>query len=117
MNIKIGRTLFALMTVALFAAITVSCDKDDDVDRTCKVALVTRVNPNTVGDTVYRDVQAGEFLLDVEDPVKPGFTFGGWFTDSGTADTKTGDPKFPAYDLKNKPIYLNTILYARWLNQ
>lgn len=112
------KVLFSIIATILVTGLMSSCQKSDEVvDRTCKVAFITNLN-NLAGDTVFIDIEAGQM---VNAPVltRPGFKFDGWFTNSADANpdpTKTpAVTKFKAYDLTVKPIYLDMILYARWI--
>ena len=63
--------------------------------------------------------KAGELVQNAPVPTRAGYTFDGWYANSADANpnpTKnTAPPKFPAYDITTKPIYLDVILYARWV--
>lgn len=45
------------------------------------------------------------------------YEFAGWYTDKASANNtkKDAEMKFPAYDLKTMPIYLDVTLYGRWV--
>jgi hypothetical protein len=112
------KVLFSIIAISLVIGVMSSCQKSDEaVDRTCKVAFITNLT-NTAGDTVFVEVEAGQM---VNAPVitRTGFKFDGWFTNSADANpdpTKTpAVTKFKAYDVAVKPIYLDMILYARWI--
>jgi uncharacterized repeat protein (TIGR02543 family) len=107
------------LAIGTVAALAVSCKKSKaTVDRTCTVAFILN-ETNNAGDTTFVTVQAGELVKDAPVPVRAGYTFDGWYTNSADANpnpTKnTADPKFPVYDITVKPIYLDVILYARWV--
>jgi uncharacterized repeat protein (TIGR02543 family) len=96
-----------------------SCSKSEaPVDRTCHVTFILN-QTNAAGDTAVVEATAGELIKNPPVPVRTGFTFDGWYTNSADANpdpTKnTTPPKFPAYDIATKPIYLDAILYARWV--
>jgi uncharacterized repeat protein (TIGR02543 family) len=100
-------------------ALISSCKKDPAVvDKTCKVAFVLNLT-NAAGDTTVVTATAGELVQNAPAPSRAGFKFDGWYANSADANpdpTKnTAPPKFPVYDVSKKPIYLNTILYARWI--
>lgn len=101
--------------LALMLLCVISCD-DDDCDRTCLVTLVCNINSGVEGDELYYEVQAGE-MLPVPELVKEGYEFAGWYTDQATANNHTASAtiKFEPYDLDNIPIYLDVVLYARWI--
>jgi uncharacterized repeat protein (TIGR02543 family) len=62
---------------------------------------------------------AGELVKDVPVLTRTGFKFDGWYANSADANPDPNKtpavPKFPAYDVATKPIYLDVILYARWI--
>lgn len=104
--------------IAGFVVFFASCKKSDTaVDTTCHVAFILN-QTNAAGDTTFVQVKAGQLAQNVPVPTRPGFTFAGWFTNSADANSdptkNTAAPKFPAYDVTSKPIYLDVILYARW---
>lgn len=102
--------------IALFALAFTSCKEDKQTgDGVCKVTLVTRINPTMAGDTLRFEVKSGELMQEVPELTKQGFTFGGWYTDAASANKTTGKASFAPYDLSEQPIYLDVILYARWL--
>ena len=119
MKIPIIKVILSIVTIAILTGLTSSCKKNEVVvDRTCKVAFVLNLT-NASGDTTFVDVMAGELAKDVPALTRTGFTFDGWYANSADANpdpTKTpAVPKFPAYDVSLKPIYLDVILYARWI--
>jgi uncharacterized repeat protein (TIGR02543 family) len=59
-------------------------------------------NVNIVSQTV---VQGGK-IAKPADPVRAGYTFGGWFTDNGTF--------LKEWDFNNNVVIENIILYAKW---
>ncbi|WP_008586985.1 InlB B-repeat-containing protein [Niabella soli] len=96
-----------------------SCSKSDTaVDRTCTVTFILN-QTNAAGDTVIVEATAGALVKDPPVPVRAGFTFKGWYTNAADANPdpakNTAAPKFPEYDIATKPIYLDAILYARWV--
>ncbi|HVW61487.1 MAG TPA: InlB B-repeat-containing protein [Puia sp.] len=102
-----------------FAGLAGSCKKNNSpVDRTCTVAFILN-ETNAAGDTTFVDAKAGELVQNAPVPTRAGYTFDGWYANSADANpnpTKnTAPPKFPAYDITTKPIYLDVILYARWV--
>jgi uncharacterized repeat protein (TIGR02543 family) len=106
------------VAIVAFIALLSSCKKDKAaVDRTCVVTFILN-QTNSAGDTVVVKATAGELVQNPPVPVRAGFTFKGWYTNAADANpdpTKnTAAPKFPAYDIATKPIYLDAILYARW---
>ncbi len=112
------KTILSALALSGFL-LAVSCDKEEGIDTSvkCRVAFVTKVNtPALVGDTIFMDVVPGQLVPQIPVVEKPGFYLEGWYTDAAQANTaKGGVLKFPAYDLTTKPIYLDVILYARWL--
>jgi uncharacterized repeat protein (TIGR02543 family) len=113
-----GIAITAILLIA-GAGLFSSCTKSEaPVDRTCHVTFILN-QTNAAGDTALVQVTAGELLKNPPVPVRTGFTFSGWYTNSADANpdpTKnTAAPKFPAYDITTKPIYLDAILYARWV--
>ena len=113
------RVLYTILLILFIGFIISSCEKDEKiaVDRTVTVAFITNLT-NAAGDTVFVEVEAGELAANVPALTRTGFVFDGWYTNSADANpdpTKTpAVPKFPAYDVTVKPIYLDMILYARW---
>ena len=96
-----------------------SCKKSPTaVDKTSKVTFILN-QTNAAGDTSIVRVKAGEKIQNTPVPTRTGFKFDGWYTNSADANpdpTKNiAAPKFPAYDIATKPIYLDAILYARWI--
>jgi uncharacterized repeat protein (TIGR02543 family) len=96
-----------------------SCNKAKDVvDKTCQVTFILN-QTNAAADSAVVKISAGELIQNAPIPTRAGFTFNGWYTNSADANpdpTKnTAPPKFPAYDIATKPIYLDAILYARWI--
>ena len=113
-----GMAVAAMLLIA-GAGLFSSCTKSEaPVDKTCHVTFILN-QTNAAGDTVLVQATAGELIKNPPVPVRSGFTFSGWYTNSADANpdpTKnTAAPKFPAYDLTTKPIYLDAILYARWV--
>jgi uncharacterized repeat protein (TIGR02543 family) len=110
-----------LSLLIAFASLTGSCKKDEvaAVDKTCTVAFILN-QTDAAGDTIFVNTSAGQLISSAPVPSRTGYRFDGWFTNSADANpnpTKnTAAPKFPAYDISGKPIYLNMILYARWIN-
>jgi len=112
-------TVVAIAGILLIAGLFSSCSKSETpVDRTCHVTFIQN-QTNAAGDTAVVEVTAGDLIKNPPVPVRTGFTFNGWYTNSADANpdpTKnTAAPKFPAYDIATKPIYLDAILYARWV--
>ena len=110
---------FAAILLTAGAGLFSSCTKSEaPVDKTCHVTFILN-QTNAAGDTVLVQATAGELIKNPPVPVRSGFTFSGWYTNSADANpdpTKnTAAPKFPAYDIATKPIYLDAILYARWV--
>lgn len=106
----------SFVSVLLFTMLfTVSCD-DNEVNGMCHVTLVCNVNPGKDGDILEFDVKAGEIF---ETPAleRNGFEFAGWYTDQASAKNQKKDAaiKFKPYDLETTPIYLDVILYGRWV--
>jgi len=119
MKITIEKLILSFVVIAFCASLTSSCTKSEEViDKTCKVALIQNLT-NAAGDTIFIDGVAGELLQNVPVLTRTGFNFDGWYANSADANpdpTKnTAAPKFPQYDLSVKPIYLDVILYARWI--
>jgi uncharacterized repeat protein (TIGR02543 family) len=113
-----GMAVTAILLIA-GAGLFSSCSKSEaPVDRTCNVTFILN-QTNAAGDTAVVQATAGEIIKNPPVPVRTGFTFSGWYTNSADANpdpTKnTAAPKFPAYDITTKPIYLDAILYARWV--
>jgi uncharacterized repeat protein (TIGR02543 family) len=113
-----GMAVAAILLIA-GAGLFSSCTKSEaPVDKTCHVTFILN-QTNAAGDTALVQATAGELIKNPPVPVRSGFTFSGWYTNSADANpdpTKnTAAPKFPAYDLTTKPIYLDAILYARWV--
>jgi uncharacterized repeat protein (TIGR02543 family) len=113
------KILVLILAAGGFAGLASSCKKSNaSVDQTCKVAFILN-ETNAAGDTTFVDVMAGQLVQDPPAPVRAGFTFSGWYANSADANpnpTKNTAPaKFPAYDISTKPIYLDAILYARWV--
>jgi uncharacterized repeat protein (TIGR02543 family) len=113
-----GMAVAAILLIA-GAGLFSSCTKSEaPADKTCHVTFILN-QTNAAGDTALVQATAGELIKNPPVPVRSGFTFSGWYTNSADANpdpTKnTAAPKFPAYDLTTKPIYLDAILYARWV--
>ena len=118
MKISVIKIIWSILVIVGFAGLN-SCRKSEvAVDKTCKVAFILNLT-NAAGDTTFVDGIAGEFLQNVPVPTRTGYKFDGWYANSADANpnpTKnTAAPKFPAYDLSEKPVYLDVILYARWI--
>jgi len=119
MKQSIVKTILLILVAVGFSGLISSCKKDETVvDKTCKVTFILN-QTNAAGDTALVNVMAGELAQNVPVPVRAGFKFDGWYTNSADADpnpTKNvNPPKFPVYDVATKPIYLDVILYARWI--
>jgi uncharacterized repeat protein (TIGR02543 family) len=118
MKIPTNKVILSIIMIAICAVITSSCKKSEVVDKTCKVTFIENLT-NAAGDTIIVDAVAGQLVQNVPVLTRTGFTFSGWFANSADANpdpTKnTAAPKFPAYDVSTKPIYLDVILYARWV--
>ncbi len=121
MKIEIHKLILPFAMISAFAILYSSCEDDEEkmTDRTCRVTFIRNLT-NEAGDTLFVEVEAGELIS--EPPVinREGFQFDGWYTNAADANpnpvkNKTA-PKFPAYDISTKPIYLDMILYARWIN-
>ena len=113
------KILLLILAIGGVAGLTVSCKKSKAaVDKTCTVTFILN-QTNTAGDSVFVTATAGELIKNAPVPVRAGFNFNGWYTNSADANpnpTKnTAAPLFPAYDITTKPIYLDAILYARWV--
>lgn len=119
MKRSILKTISLLLVAASCLGITTSCSKNEAaVDKTCTIAFILN-QTNAAGDTAFVKTTAGSLIQNVPVPTRAGFTFDGWYTSSADANpdpakNKTA-PKFPAYDVATKPIYLDAILYARWI--
>lgn len=111
---KLYNGLYIYM-LALMLLCMISCD-NDECERTCNVTLVCNINSGVEGDELYYEVQAGE-MLTVPELQKEGYEFAGWYTDQATANNHTASAtiKFAPYDLDTMPIYLDVVLYARWI--
>lgn len=119
MKRKMIRQAALLVTLLAGTFLISSCDKNDEItDRTCTVAFIQNLT-NAAGDTLFVQVQAGELIANPPVLTRSGFRFDGWYTNSADAipdPTKnTKPPKFPAYDITTKPVYLDMILYSRWV--
>lgn len=113
------RSILSILVIASLVGLISSCKKDEvAVDKNCKVAFILNLT-NAAGDTTFVNAISGELVQNAPAPSRTGFKFNGWYTNSADANpdpTKnTAPPKFPVYDVSVKPIYLNTILYARWI--
>ncbi|MCW3092908.1 MAG: hypothetical protein JWP81_3977 [Ferruginibacter sp.] len=111
--------MISILVVAGFTSLASSCKKSEvAVDKTCKIAFILNLT-NAAGDTTFVNGIAGELVQNVPTITRTGFKFDGWYTNSADANpnpTKnTAAPKFPAYNFSVKPIYLDIILYARWI--
>ncbi len=119
MKIPTIKVIFSIaLTAIVIASFTNSCKKDEVIDRTCKVTLIQNLT-TAATDTLFVDVLAGELAKNVPVLTRTGFKFDGWYTNSADANPDPAKtpavPKFPAYNLSVKPIYLDVILYARWI--
>lgn len=119
MKTPINKVILSIAMIAIVvAALTSSCKKSEVVDRTCKVTFILNLT-NAATDTTVVNVVAGELVKDAPVLTRTGYRFDGWFVNSADANpdpTKTpAVPKFPVYDVLTKPIYLDVILYARWI--
>ena len=113
------KILMPILGLAFLAVLLNACKKDKEaVDKTCTVAFILN-QTNNAGDTTFVEATAGELINNAPVPSRAGYNFDGWYTNSADANpnpTKnTAAPKFPAYDISVKPIYLDMILYARWV--
>jgi len=113
------KILLLILAAGGFAGLAGSCKKNNAaVDRTCKVTFILN-QTNAAGDTVFVNATAGQLVQNAPVPSRTGFRFDGWYANSADANpnpTKNTAPaKFPAYDVTKKPIYLDVILYARWV--
>ncbi|HVS98098.1 MAG TPA: InlB B-repeat-containing protein [Puia sp.] len=113
------KPLLFVLAIGTAAVPAVSCKKSKPaVDRTCTVAFILN-ETNSAGDTTFVKVQAGQLVQNAPVPARAGYNFDGWYTNSADANPNpaknTAAPKFPAYDITVKPIYLDAILYARWV--
>ncbi len=109
----------SILAIVALTGLATSCKKDEAVvDKTCKIAFILNLT-NAAGDTTFVNAVAGELVKNAPAPARAGFKFDGWYANSADANpdpTKnTAPPKFPVYDVSVKPVYLNTILYARWI--
>jgi len=116
---SIIKTILLILVIAGFAGLTNSCKKSQEaVDRTCKVTFILNLT-NAAGDTTFVNAMAGELVQNAPVITRTGYRFDGWYANSANANpdpTKnTATPTFPAYDISVKPIYLDVILYARWI--
>lgn len=112
-------SIFSILVIAILTVLTNSCKKNEQVvDKTCKITFILNLT-NAAGDTTLVDAIAGELVQNVPVLTRTGYKFDGWYANSADANpnpTKnTAAPKFPAYDVSIKPIYLDAILYARWI--
>jgi uncharacterized repeat protein (TIGR02543 family) len=119
MKLSIRKTILLLIVSAGSLGLATSCKKSEAaVDKTCNVTFILN-QTNAAGDTTLVTATAGALVQNAPVPVRSGFKFDGWYTNSADANpdpTKnTTAPKFPAYDITTKPIYLDVILYARWI--
>jgi hypothetical protein len=119
MKIPIEKLILSIVMIAICAGLASSCKNNEEVvDRTCKVAFIQNLT-NASGDTIFIDAIAGSLVQNVPILSRTGFNFDGWYTNAADANpdpNKTPKvPKFPAYDVSQKPIYLDVILYARWI--
>lgn len=113
------RTVVIILVLAFSSAFFYSCKKENEaVDKTCKVAFILNLT-NAGKDTVFVDAIAGELIKGAPTPERAGYTFDGWYTNAADANpnptSNNKPPKFPAYDITTKPIYLDVILYCRWI--
>lgn len=119
MKMSIIKIILFILIMACFAGLTNSCNKSSQaVDRTCKVTFILNLT-NAAGDTTIVTAMAGALVQNAPALTRTGFRFDGWYANSASANpdpTKnTAPPTFPAYDITVKPIYLDVILYARWI--
>jgi uncharacterized repeat protein (TIGR02543 family) len=119
MKTTTNRVILSIVMIVIgIAALTSSCKKSEEVDKTCKVTFILNLS-NAATDTTIVDVMAGELVKDVPVLTRTGFKFDGWYANSADANPDPNKtpavPKFPAYDVATKPIYLDVILYARWI--
>ncbi len=113
------KTILTIIACVLIVLLINSCAKSDAlVDKTCTVTFIQNLT-NEARDSLFVEVQAGELITNPPILKREGFIFDGWFTNAADANpdpTKNNKPpKFPAYDILTKPIYLDVILYARWI--
>jgi len=113
------KMLFSLLIIVAFVGLSYSCDSDNEqIDRTCKVTFLTNLT-NAGTDTTCVYVEAGELCDSVPELTRTGYKFDGWYTNSADAnpipEKNIKAPKFPVYDLTSRPVYLDMILYARWI--
>ena len=127
-NFKISNQLkmkivkLSILSILMIASLTVftnSCKKSEEVvDKTCKITFILNLT-NAAGDTTFINAIAGEPVQNVPVLTRAGFIFDGWYANSADANPNpaknTAAPKFPAYSVSVKPIYLDAILYARWI--
>jgi uncharacterized repeat protein (TIGR02543 family) len=118
MKIPVIKLILSIIVIVVIMGLNTSCKKSEVAIRTCKVTLIQNLT-NAAGDSLFLEATAGELLQNVPVLTRTGYTFNGWYANSADANpdpTKnTAAPKFPAYDLTTKPIYLDVILYARWI--
>lgn len=83
-------------------------DKDEDIKEDAPIVTDTtysvRFNTNGAGVVSAQNVKSGETAKEPTAPVKDGYTFGGWYTDSGLRT---------AYNFESK-VTKNITLYAKW---
>jgi uncharacterized repeat protein (TIGR02543 family) len=119
MKMSLAKYILLIIAVAGCFGVTTSCKKREAaVDKTCTLTFILN-QTNAAGDTTIVKATAGALVQNAPTPVRSGFKFDGWYANSADANpdpTKnTTAPKFPAYDITAKPIYLDVILYARWI--
>lgn len=72
------------------------------------VRVTFNANGGTISDTDYAEGQAGTAIINAPSPIRYGYTFGGWYTDSDCGESAAesdGSYKFPA---------ANATWYAKW---
>lgn len=119
MKMSIIKTIFFILVMACFAVLINSCNKSSQtVDRTCKVTFILNLT-NAAGDTTFVNAMAGALVQNAPTLTRVGYRFDGWYTNSASANpdpTKNTTPAiFPTYNISVEPIYLDVILYARWI--
>jgi uncharacterized repeat protein (TIGR02543 family) len=113
------KILLLILAAGGITGLTSSCKKSKAaVDKTVTVAFILN-ETNAAGDTIFVKGTAGELIRDAPVPVRAGYNFNGWYTNTADANPNPAKniakPLFPVYDITVKPIYLDAILYARWV--
>jgi len=119
MKISIIKIILSIGVIAGFIGLANSCKKSEVVvDKTCTITLILNLT-NLAGDTTLITGMAGSLAENVPVLTRTGFKFDGWYANSAdakpTPTQNTAAAKFPAYDFSVRPIYMDAILYARWI--